>query len=174
MSNPDEPTPEDIAGLFRKFGGDAHGYREFSPPETEGEAPRAWALLSGEKISHPPVQAAAAAAPALAPASAPAPPLAWAPSPLPAPVAAPAPLFAAPQARIEPVLAPLHAPQPLGAPPARPAVAPAAALAAVPAAAMAGAPGAASTPLEQLFERLVSPQPPAAPPGPMSRWRRPT
>lgn len=185
MSNSDEPTPEDIAGLFRKFGGDAHGYREFAPPETEGEAPRAWALLSGEKISHPPVQAVAAApalapanapAPALAPANAPAPvpPPAWSPSPLPTPVAAPAPLFAAPQARIEPVLAPLHAPQSLSAPPARPAVAPAPPLAAVPAAAMAGAPGAASTPLEQLFERLVSPQPPAAPPGPMSRWRRPT
>lgn len=171
MSNADEPTPEDIAGLFRKFGGDAHGYREFAPPEAEGEAPRAWALLSGEKISHPPVQAALPAAPVPAPAPAPvapapvAPP-AWAPAPLLAPVAAPAPLFAAPPARIEPVLAPLHAPQPLSAPPARTAAAPSAALAA--------APGAANTPLQQLFERLVSPQPPAAPPGPMSRWRRPT
>lgn len=86
----DDDTPEDIAGLFRKFGGDAHAYKEFAPPEAEGEAPKAWALLSGEKIERAP---APVAAPAIAPAQAPA-------------VAPPPPLAAAPQARVEPVLRP--------------------------------------------------------------------
>ena len=32
MSN-DDPSAEDVAGLFRKFGGDSHVYKEFAPPE---------------------------------------------------------------------------------------------------------------------------------------------
>ncbi|UVH60363.1 hypothetical protein NWF24_13420 [Variovorax paradoxus] len=59
----DDSTPEDIAGLFRKFGGDANGYKEFAPPEDETEAPRVWPLLSGQKIVHPPAAAAPAPAP---------------------------------------------------------------------------------------------------------------
>jgi hypothetical protein len=99
----DDPTPEDIAGLFRKFGGDAHGYKEFAPPEAEAEAPRAWPLLTGEKIAHPPVPAAPMPAPAPAPA----------PAPLPFAMQPPAP-----QARVEPVLrAPAPVP-PLAAAPA--------------------------------------------------------
>lgn len=56
----DDSTPEDIAGLFRKFGGDANGYKEFAPPEDETEAPRVWPLLSGQRIVHPPAAAAPA------------------------------------------------------------------------------------------------------------------
>jgi hypothetical protein len=149
----DEPTPEDIAGLFRKFGGDAHGYKEFAPPETEAEAPKVWPLLTGEKIVRP-VEAARVQPPA--PAAVP---------------VAPAPVAAVPPApRIEPVLRP---PAPVAAPvpaPQPPALAP---LFAQPAAAPVAA-GSAATPLAQLFARLAAPQPPAAPPGPMSRWRRPT
>jgi hypothetical protein len=174
----DEHTPEDIAGLFGKFGGDAHGYREFAPPEAEAEVPRVWPLLSGEKIAHPPV------APVQAPPPAPAPAPVFAPAPPPAPVYAPAPApapapffspAAAPQARIDPVLraaAPAaFAPAPVFAPPPAPVLAPA-----VPLGAPASSDSAAvpPTPLEQLFERLASPHKPAAAPGPMSRWRRPT
>lgn len=138
----DEPTPEDIAGLFRKFGGDAHGYKEFAPPEAEAEAPRVWALLTGEKIVRP-VEAAPVQPPA--------------PAPMPAPSVAPAPVLLAPVAaaplpRIEPVFRP---PAPVAAPVPAPHA-------------------AATTPLAQLFARLAAPQPSAAPPGPMSRWRRPT
>ena len=77
----DEPTPEDIAGLFRKFGGDAHDYKEFAPPEAEEEAPRAWPL--------PPF--AAAPQPRVEPVLRPLPPI-----PAPAPLAAPAPAPSAP------------------------------------------------------------------------------
>ena len=206
MSNSEEPTPEDIAGLFRKFGGDAHGYKEFAQPDTEAEPPRAWALLSGEKISHPPVPAAVpvqapvqapvaaqppapvpVAAPVLPPAPAPAPTPSPAPTPFLTPVAAP--VFTAPApaqpVRIEPVLRapvlpPVFAPAPAPAPapvlpPLRAPLLPTLGTAPAPASApvLAAAP-AATTPLEQLFERLVTPQPPAPPPGPMSRWRRPT
>ena len=162
----DEPTPEDIAGLFRKFGGDAHDYKEFAPPEAEEEAPRAWPLLTGAKIERP-------AAPAPAPFVA-------------APVQAvpPPPFAAAPQPRVEPVLRPLP-PIPAPAPLAAPAPAPSAPLLArtpfappraQPPVAQQPATGneTAPTPLSQLFARLASPQTPAAPTGPMSRSRRPT
>ena len=143
----DEPTPEDIAGLFRKFGGDAHDYKEFAPPEAEEEAPRAWPLLTGAKIERP---AAPAPAPfVVEPVLRPLPPI-----PAPAPLAAPAP---APSA-------PLLARTPFAPPRAQPPVAQ------QPATGNETAP----TPLSQLFARLAAPQPPAAPPGPMSRWRRPT
>ncbi len=29
----EEHMPEDIAGLFGKFGGNGNGYREFAPPD---------------------------------------------------------------------------------------------------------------------------------------------
>ncbi|WP_208512804.1 hypothetical protein [Variovorax paradoxus] len=46
MSN-DDPSAEDVAGLFRKFGGDSHVYKEFAPPEpTDGEGRAGWSLLS--------------------------------------------------------------------------------------------------------------------------------
>lgn len=149
----DDDTPEDIAGLFRKFGGDAHGYKEFAPPEAEGEAPKAWPLLSGEKIVRAPVAA-------------------------PTPVARPAqPVAAVPPAKVEPVLRP---PAPLASALPPPAPAPVFAPAPAPAFVQPAPPPAADTshhtptPLEQLFARLAAPQPPAAAPGPMSRWRRPT
>ncbi len=182
MSKADDPTPEDIAGLFRKFGGDAHGYKEFAPPDNEAEAPRAWPLITGEKISHAPVPVAAPLqAPAAPMRSAPAPAPAQAPylapvaapllfdTPIAAPIAAPiAPPVAAPRARVEPVLRPATLPP---APALSPVFSPARAPAPLPPLENTGA---AQTPLAQLFERLVSPQPPAPPPGPMSRWRRPT
>ncbi|RQO52853.1 hypothetical protein DBV14_15480 [Variovorax sp. KBW07] len=147
----DDDTPEDIAGLFRKFGGDAHAYKEFAPPEAEGEAPKAWPLLSGEKIERAPF-----VAPAIAPAAAPV------RAPAPAPTVAPLPPVAAvPPARVEPVLRPPVPPAPAFAP-------------APQAPAQADTRHSASTPLEQLFARLAAPQPPAAAQGPMSRWRRPT
>ncbi|GEM_PF-774049 len=164
----DDPTPEDIAGLFRKFGGDAHDYKEFAPPETEEEAPRVWPLLTGEKIERP--SAPAARTPA---------------APLMAPVQ-PLPVAAAPQPRVEPVLRPLPVPAPIAAPAPVPAPAPAPAplFARPPLAAHQPQPPAAHqpatasepapTPLSQLFERLAAPQPRAAQPGLMSRWRRPT
>lgn len=141
----EDSAPEDIAGLFQKFGGNSLGYKEFAPPEGETETPRVWPLLSGQRIAHPP----AAATPS--PSPAPVPPSVHAqPRPAPAvPFAMPA---AAPQARVEPVL---RTPSPSVA-------------AATPAADLP------PTPLEQLFERLAGPQPSSAAPGPLSRWRRPT
>lgn len=181
MSKDDAHTPEDIAGLFSKFGGDAHGYKEFAPPDAEAEAPRAWALLSGEKIVHPPAVAAPLQPPAPVPAPAPAAAPAFAPVFAPAPVPPPAPFLApaaAPQVRVEPVLrAPPLAPAPLPFPaaPSAPLLAPLAPLAPPVTAAVADPAGAAPTPLEQLFARLAAdPQRPAAAAGPMSRWRRPT
>lgn len=146
--NTEDSAPEDIAGLFRKFGGDSHGYREFAPPEAETETPRVWPLLSGQRIAHPP----AAAAP-VSSSVAPVPPAA----PFAPPVhAQPRPAVAAPQARVEPVL---RTPPPVAASFAAPA---------------ADGTDVQPTPLEQLFERLAGPQPPSAAPGPLSRWRRPT
>ncbi|WP_418116505.1 hypothetical protein [Variovorax sp. 350MFTsu5.1] len=145
----EEPMPEDIAGLFGKFGGNGNGYKEFAPPDAE--APRVWPLLSGEKIAHPP--AVTAAAPVPAPALAPAPVPVGAATPLHAP--SPAPLVAAPVAHA-PAAVPVFAPEPAPAP-----------------AAIASGPGSA-TPLEQLFARLAAPQKAAVAQGPMSRWRRPT
>ena len=77
-----EHTPEDIAGLFGKFGGNGNGYKEFAAPDAE--APRVWPLLSGEKIAHPP----APSAPVSIPVGGAAPP---SPTPAPLPVFAPAP-----------------------------------------------------------------------------------
>ena len=74
----EEHLPEDIAGLFGKFGGNGNGYKEFAAPDAE--APRVWPLLSGEKIAHLPAQASV--------------PVGGAPAPSPVPAPAPAPVFA--------------------------------------------------------------------------------
>ncbi|MDQ0038332.1 hypothetical protein J2W30_006119 [Variovorax boronicumulans] len=136
----DDRSAEDVAGLFRKFGGDAHNYREFSAPEADAQAPGNWPLLSGGPIDRPPV---APPAPAVAPAIAPV-----------APVATTAPAVSvAPFAPVAPLIP---------------------ALAAATQSAPAPSAGAAPSELQALFARLAEPQRPAAAPGPMSRWRRPT
>ena len=112
--NRDDGSAEDVAGLFRKFGGDAHAYKEFGTAEAHVQAASHWPLLSGGPIDRPP-------APAAVPATAPI-----------APIAPPIPAAAAPR----PVPAPNE--------------------------------------LQALFARLADPARQAPPPGPMSRWRRPT
>jgi len=119
--NPDDRSAEDVAGLFRKFGGDAHAYKEFDAADAQEQAASHWPLLSGGPIDRTPV-----AAPAIAPIP---------------PVAPVASLFPAGSAS-----------QPVPAPAA----------------------GPAPNELQALFARLAEPARPAAPPGPMSRWRRPT
>ncbi|MDP9991149.1 hypothetical protein J2W28_002634 [Variovorax boronicumulans] len=139
----DDRSAEDVAGLFRKFGGDAHNYREFSAPEADAQAAGNWPLLSGGPIDRPPV---APPVPAAAPAIAPVAPV--------APVATTAPAVSvAPFAPVAPLIP--------------------AATAATPSAPAPSA-GAAPSELQALFARLAEPQRPAAAPGPMSRWRRPT
>ncbi|ADU37392.1 BcsR/BcsP family cellulose biosynthesis protein [Variovorax paradoxus] len=139
----DDRSAEDVAGLFRKFGGDAHNYREFSAPEEDAQAAGNWPLLSGGPIDRPPV---APPVPAAAPAIAPVAPV--------APVATTAPAVSvAPFAPVAPLIP--------------------AATAATPSAPAPSA-GAAPGELQALFARLAQPQRPAAAPGPMSRWRRPT
>ncbi len=133
----DDRSAEDVAGLFRKFGGDAHNYREFSAPEADAQAAGNWPLLSGGPIDRPPV---APPAPAAVPAIAPV-----------APVATAAPV--APFAPVAPLIP---------------------AVTAAPQSAPAPSAGAAPSELQALFARLAEPQRPAAAPGPMSRWRRPT
>lgn len=85
----EEHMPEDIAGLFGKFGGNGNGYKEFAAPDAE--APRVWPLLSGEKIAHPPAQASVPVGGAPLPSPAPAPAPVFAPAPKPPAVFAPAP-----------------------------------------------------------------------------------
>jgi hypothetical protein len=59
----DNPSAEDVTGLFRKFGGDSQNYKEFAPPEPTGADGRAaWPLLSGapiERAAEPPPAAPA-------------------------------------------------------------------------------------------------------------------
>lgn len=93
MSN-DDREAEDVAGLFRKFGGNSKGYREFEPAPEVGRAQAAWTLIPGST---------GAAAPQAAPAA----PVAAAAAPL---AAIPEPVAAAP------------APRPLPPPPAPTAV----------------------------------------------------
>ena len=89
-----DPQPEDVASLFKKFGGDAHAYREFAQPEPTTPAGASWALLSGGAGA---AQASAAPAPpasgsdlaATAP-SRPAPPPSAVSALWPAPASAPA------------------------------------------------------------------------------------
>lgn len=44
MSESDQ-QPEDVASLFKKFGGDAHGYREFADVDAPRPGAPAWALV---------------------------------------------------------------------------------------------------------------------------------
>lgn len=86
----DNRQQEDVAGLFRKFGGDATRYKEFAPAESP-RAQGAWPLVNGTRAAADttpapaPVQAlAAVAAPAAVVAV-----------PVPTPTAAPAAVAAA-------------------------------------------------------------------------------
>ncbi|MGJ7542845.1 BcsR/BcsP family cellulose biosynthesis protein [Variovorax sp. LT1R16] len=70
----DNRQQEDVAGLFRKFGGDATRYKEFAPaesPRTQG----AWPLVNGTRAAAetatPPAPVQALAPAAAAPAAAP-------------------------------------------------------------------------------------------------------
>jgi len=144
-------SAEDVAGLFRKFGGDSHAYKEFAPPEPTGEDGRTgWPLLSSGGITRAPEPAGRPAPPAMPVAQVPPPAPAW-------PVSQdPAVLDAAPFAPAAPLAAPFA---PVSPPPAR----------------LADARGPdGPTELEALFARLAAPRRPEPAPGPMSRWRRPT
>ena len=67
----DEREAEDVAGLFRKFGGDAKGYKEFEPAAELGRPAAAWTLIPGSPGA--PAAPAAAVAPPAPPAVAPEP-----------------------------------------------------------------------------------------------------
>lgn len=115
----DNPSAEDVAGLFRKFGGDSQNYKEFAPPEPTGADGRAaWPLLSGapiERAAEPPPAAPApvqAAPPPVAPTIFPSPAMPAASSASPADLQRPTELqalfarLAAPQ-RTEPAPGPM-------------------------------------------------------------------
>lgn len=42
----DDGQPDDIAGLFKKFGGDPHAYREFEPGAEPERGTAVWSLVS--------------------------------------------------------------------------------------------------------------------------------
>lgn len=82
----DDRQQEDVAGLFRKFGGDATRYKEFAPVESPRAAGN-WPLVNGAR-SAPEAEARPPAAAQPAPVVTPAPTVAVAaPAPAPAPVA---------------------------------------------------------------------------------------
>lgn len=85
---PDDGEAEDVAGLFRKFGGDASGYKEFEPAAEVGKPFAGWALVPGSgNVIAESAPSIAVASPAVAPSVAPAvAPVALAATP---PVAAP-------------------------------------------------------------------------------------
>lgn len=93
MSDQDREA-EDVAGLFRKFGGDAKGYKEFEPVPEPGQPQAAWPLIPGSRPGALAPVAAPASAPVAAVAPAPTAPTAVAPTPaIPAPIRPiPAPL----------------------------------------------------------------------------------
>lgn len=159
--NDDDRQGEDVAGLFRKFGGDVKGYREFAPEPQMQEAAPSWRLVSGARQGAP---APAAPVPAAEPAPAPVAPVVVAPAPPPF-TAAPASALARPLFARPPVA---ESVSPRGAPP-------------VAAAEPVAAPTPAPLPtreLDLLFARLDGQRPPQAPapeaPGLLSRWRRPS
>lgn len=67
----DDRQQEDVAGLFRKFGGDATRYKEFAPAESPRATGGAWPLVNGARHA-PDAEARPPARPA-APVVAPAP-----------------------------------------------------------------------------------------------------
>ncbi|MDP9900450.1 hypothetical protein [Variovorax ginsengisoli] len=144
----DDEQGEDIAGLFKKFGGDAKGYREFDHTPADQESP--WRLLPGGHSAETPV--IAPAPPPLAPPPAAPPalvvPRAAAPAPVPASVFATA---------MPPMAAPVAVPEPASVP-ATPVTAP------------------ATRPLDVLFARLAAETAAPAEAGHtlLSRWRRPS
>ena len=143
----DEEKGEDIAGLFKKFGGDAKGYREFDhAPAEPGGQESSWRLLPGGRPANAPV------APVLAPVAQPTPlPPPPAPPPLVSPrVQAPAPVQP-PAPAVAPAPATVHAPAPTAAP-------------------------TAARPLDVLFARLAADTAAPAEAGHtlLSRWRRPS
>ncbi|CAN5260399.1 hypothetical protein BH10PSE18_BH10PSE18_05010 [soil metagenome] len=166
----DERRGEDVAGLFRKFGGDAKGYREFATEPQMNEPTPSWRLVSGARQG--------AAAPQPAPAAAPSAPAAPALAPVVAATAAVAAasvksLFARPAAGVA-VAAPFRAvaPQPATVPPTlalNPSPTPETTTA---------QPAYAMRELDVLFSRLNGEPPPQAPEpggaGLLSRWRRPS
>jgi hypothetical protein len=88
----DDREAEDVAGLFRKFGGDVKGYREFEPAPAAGQPQAAWTLIPG---SGTPTQASPQARVPAAVSSQPAAPAPAMSTPRPTEPAAP-PIVAAP------------------------------------------------------------------------------
>jgi hypothetical protein len=156
MTQSDRPS-EDILGLFQKFDGDAHVYKEFAAPVAAPVPARNGTSLNG---SHPEVHVAdvpeaISIAPPAGPAAEPIAP--------PAPVAPVAPV--APIAALAPVAPLSAAPSIAHRSPMPPAAAPEAAVP-QPAAARHAPP---ATELERLFIRLAESTQSSA--GPMARWR---
>lgn len=154
MSEEDREA-EDVTGLFRKFGGDASGYREFEPMVDPTKPTAAWPLIPGSRAAAAPAQPRAPTSP-LAAAPQPTPvPAAAIPSPVPAarPASAPPPIAARVPTAIPVPLAAWATPPPAGS-------------------AQAGEPRE----LDLLFARLAGQPRPAVEGGPglMSRWRKPT
>jgi len=154
----DAHQQEDVAGLFRKFGGDASRYKEFAPIESAERTPGSWPLVNGgmrAADASPPeaVPPAAASVAALVAA-----PRVDAPAPTPIPAAPPVAVPAAPTHAVAPALPPT-----------------ASALFTPPPAAVSSD-GPAPRELDALFARLAGATAPAAGNGQglMSRWRRPT
>ena len=87
--------PEDIAGLFRKFGGDPMAYKEFAPRDEPGASTGAWPLVTPAQnaVTARPAPAVASTAPAARPPEAVS-ALFAAPTPVRVPAANPAPLHA--------------------------------------------------------------------------------
>ena len=97
----DDREAEDVAGLFRKFGGDAKGYREFEPAPAAGRPPTACTLIPGsvtptQASEQAPVPVALTSQPA-APAPAIREPRYIEPATTPPPAAVPASTSAAPR-----------------------------------------------------------------------------
>lgn len=162
----DERRGEDVAGLFRKFGGDAKGYREFAQEPQMNEQTPSWRLVAGTRqggaaAPQPAPSPSVPAAPALAPVAAATP---VATPPVKSLFARPVPAVAAPLRAVAPqpaVAPPLAALEPNPAPEAKTAQ-----------------PTNAARELDTLFSRLNGEPPPQAPEpggaGLLSRWRRPS
>ena len=69
----DDREAEDVAGLFRKFGGDAKSYKEFESVPELGQPRPAWTLIPGSPGAPPAAVPAPGAADPELPTAAPAP-----------------------------------------------------------------------------------------------------